>query len=382
MRERIITKEKKQNLSGNPAKIKVVGIGGAGGSAVNRMVHSKIKGVEFIVLNTDIQALRAIDNSVKKIRIGRSLTKGLGSGMNPEVGQKAIEESQNEVREVLKGADLVFLTAGLGGGTGTGASPLVADIAREVGALTIAIVTKPFAFEGPQRMIIAEKGLKEVISRVDTIITIPNDRVLYLIDKKTPLLEAFLIIDEVLKQGVQGISEIITTPGLVNVDFADIRTIIQGAGSALLGIGRAGGEGRAIQAAKAALENPLLDLSIKGAQGILFTLTGGPDLTMSELNEIAKIITESADSKARVIFGAVIDESIANEIKLTLIATGFNTKESREKTFLIPEQKIISSKKPEGEVEQKSAELEIEDKIKKSSEDELEIPAFIRKRLI
>ena len=367
---------------GNPAKIKVIGVGGAGGSAVNRMVHSKIRGVEFIVLNTDAQALRAIDNSIKKIRIGRTLTKGLGSGMNPEIGRKAIEESQNEVKEALKGADLVFLTAGLGGGTGTGAAPLVADLAREVGALTIAIITKPFAFEGSQRMIIAERGLKEIIPRVDAIITIPNDRVLYVIDRKTPLLEAFLIVDEILKQGVQGISEIITIPGLVNVDFADIRTILQGAGSALLGIGRAEGEGRAVQAAKAALENPLLDLSTKGAQGILFTLSGGPDLTMTEVNEIAKIITESADPGAKIIFGAIIDESLANQIKLTLIATGFNTKESKEKTFLTPEQKIIPSKRVEVKLEQKSIESNIEDKIKKSSEDELEIPAFIRKKLI
>ena len=291
------------------AKIKVVGVGGSGGSAINRMVASKIRGVEFIAINTDVQALHHSQANVK-LHIGKMTTRGLGAGMNPEVGYKAAEESQNEIRDLLKGADMVFVTCGLGGGTGTGAAPIVANIARESGALTVAVVTKPFSFEGAQRRDIAERGLISLKDKVDSIVTIPNDRLLQIIDKKTSLLEAFKICDDVLKQGVQGIAKLITIPGLINVDFADVKAIMQDTGSALMGIGQGSGEGRAATAAKAAISSPLLELSIDGAKGILFTIVGGLDLGMHEANEAAKIITQSADPNAKIIFGAVIDEGM------------------------------------------------------------------------
>lgn len=304
------------------AKIKVVGIGGGGNSAVNRMIQARIKGVEFIALNTDLQALQQ-NLAADKLHIGKSTTRGLGAGMNPSVGRKAAEESQNEIREMLKGADMVFITFGGGGGTGTGAGPKVAEIAKEMGALTIAVITKPFSFEGVPRKRIAEEGLKELSSKVDTLITIPNDRIWQIIDKKTPLLEAFGVVDEVLRQGVQGISELITLPGLINVDFADVKTIMENSGSALMGMGESSGDNRAIEAAKAAIASPLLEMSIEGAKGILFTITGGPDLTMYEVSEAAKTITESVDNDARIIFGAVVDENLADQIKITVVATGF-----------------------------------------------------------
>lgn len=309
------------------AKIKVVGIGGSGGSAINRMIQAQIKGVEFIAINTDSQVLHHSQAS-QKLHIGKMTTRGLGAGMDIEIGKKAAEENQNEIREILKGADMVFITCGLGGGTGTGASPIIAKIAKEMGALTVAVVTKPFAFEGAQRKDIAEKGLKELLDKIDTIITIPNDRILQIVDKKTSLLDSFEIVNNILKQGVQGISDIITIPGLINVDFSDVKAIMKDAGSALMGIGRASGENRAIKAAKAAIDSPLLELSIEGARGILFTVTGGSDLTMHEVNEAAKIITESADSEAKIIFGAIIDDSIEDEMKITVIATGFNQEKS------------------------------------------------------
>lgn len=304
------------------AKIKVIGIGGGGGAAITRMIQSRIKGVEFIAMNTDLQALQS-NPAGDKLHLGKSTTRGLGSGMNPVVGKKAAEESQNEIREMLKGADMVFITCGAGGGTGTGGAPKVAEIAKELGALTIAVVTKPFSFEGGPRKRIAEDGLKELSAKVDTLITIPNDRIWQIIDKKTPLIEAFGVVDEVLRQGVQGIAELITLPGLINVDFADVKTIMENSGSALMGMGEASGDNRAIEAAKAAISSPLLEVSIEGAKGILFTITGGPDLTMYEVSEAAKTITEAVDNDARIIFGAVIDENLKDTIKITVVATGF-----------------------------------------------------------
>jgi len=305
------------------AKIKVVGVGGSGGSAVNRMMAARIRGIDFIAMNTDVQALHH-NNAPQKIHIGKSVTRGLGAGMDPGVGRRAAEESQNEIREALKDADMVFITCGLGGGTGTGAAPVVAEIAKEIGALTVAVVTKPFSFEGPKRREIAEKGWEDLAKYVDTIITVPNDRVMQVIDKKTSLLDAFNIVDDVLRQGVQGISDSITVHGMINVDFADVKTIMQDTGSALMGIGLGEGENRAATAAKAAISSPLLELSIDGASGILFTVTGGPDLMMHEIDEAAKIITSSAAEDARVIFGVTIDESMTNKIKITVIATGFD----------------------------------------------------------
>lgn len=305
------------------AKIKVVGVGGSGGSSTNRMIASKIRGVEFIAMNTDVQALHA-SQAPNKLHIGKTITRGLGAGMDPEIGYKAAEESQNEIREMLKGADMVFVTCGLGGGTGSGASSFIAGIAREVGALTVAVVTKPFSFEGAARRAIAEAAHEKLSANVDTIITIPNDRVLQIIDKKTSLLEAFEMVDDVLRQGVQGISELITQHGNINVDFADVRAIMANRGSALMGIGHGHGDNRAADAAKAAIASPLLEVSIDGAKGILFTITGGTNLGLYELNEAAKVITQTADPSAKVIFGAVIDESLKDEVKITVIATGFD----------------------------------------------------------
>jgi len=307
------------------AKIKVVGVGGSGGSSTNRMIASKIRGVEFIAMNTDVQALHH-SLAQKKLHIGKTITRGLGAGMDPEMGLKAAEESQNEIREMLKGADMVFVTCGLGGGTGSGAAPYIASVAREVGALTVGVVTRPFAFEGAQRRTIAEDSYDKMAAQVDTLITIPNDRILQIIDRKTSLMESFEIVDDVLRQGVQGISELITVPGLINVDFADVRAIMADRGSALMGIGRGHGENRAADAAKAAIASPLLEVSIDGAKGILFTITGGSNLGMYEVSEAAKVITESTDPQAKVIFGAIIDESMKDEVKVTVIATGFESR--------------------------------------------------------
>lgn len=307
------------------AKIKVVGVGGSGGSAINRMIASKIRGVEFIAMNTDVQALHHSQASVK-LHIGKTITRGLGAGMDPEMGHRAAEESHAEIGEALKGADMVFITCGLGGGTGSGAGPKVAEIAKEMGALTVAVVTRPFLFEGAQRRAIAEGAHERLSEVVDTIITIPNDRVLQIIDRKTSLLDAFEIVDDVLRQAVQGISELITVPGLINVDFADVRAIMSNRGSALMGIGRGSGENRAVDAAKGAIASPLLEISIDGAKGILFTLTGGSNLGMYEVSEAAKIITQSADPQAKVIFGAIIDEAMKDEVKVTVIATGFDVR--------------------------------------------------------
>ncbi|NCD07212.1 MAG: cell division protein FtsZ, partial [Spirochaetia bacterium] len=313
------------------AKIKVVGVGGGGNSAVNRMIQAKVSGVDFISVNTDVQALHHSLSPVK-MNIGKSITRGLGAGMNPEVARRSAEENQNEIKEALKGADMVFVTAGMGGGTGTGAAPIVAKIARELGALTIAVITKPFSFEGAKRAELAENGLSELIENVDTMITIPNDRILQIADKKTSLVDAFALADEVLKQGIQGISELITVHGLINVDFADVKAIMKDTGSALMGVGNASGENKAVDAAKAAINSPLLEISIDGAKGILFTITGGPSLSMNEVHEAAKVVTESADDNAKIIFGAVIDPTMKDEIKVTVVATGFSDDQQIIKT--------------------------------------------------
>ena len=306
------------------ARIKVIGCGGSGGNALARMIEARIHGVEFIAINTDAQALHAT-NAPTKIHIGKSLTRGLGAGMNPEVGRQAAEDTKEEIQNALKGADMVFLATGLGGGTGTGATPVVAEIARELGALTVAVVTKPFNFEGAQRARIAEEGWRNLRDRVDALITIPNDRLLSIIDRKTPLLESFAIVDDVLRQGVQGISDLITIPGVINVDFADVKAVMANSGSALMGIGRASGEDRAIEAAKMAINSPLLEVSIDGARGVLFNVSGGMDMAMAEINEAARIITEHIDADAKVIFGAVLDDKLKKgEIKVTVVATGFN----------------------------------------------------------
>lgn len=307
------------------ATIKVIGVGGSGGSSVNRMIASKIRGVEFITMNTDLQALQ-FSQASQKLHIGKTMTRGLGAGADPEVGLHAAEESQNEIREMLKGADMIFITCGLGGGTGSGASPFIASVAKELGILTVAVVTRPFGFEGAQRRMIADGAYEKLANQVDTIVAIPNDRILQIIDRKTSLVEAFEIVDDVLRQGVQGISELITVPGLINVDFADVRSVMLNRGSALMGIGRGHGDNRAADAAKAAVASPLLEVSIDGAKGILFTITGGSNLGMYEVSEAAKVITQSADPQAKVIFGAIIDESMKDEVKVTVVATGFETR--------------------------------------------------------
>ncbi|MDD4900542.1 MAG: cell division protein FtsZ [Patescibacteria group bacterium] len=382
------------------AKIKVIGVGGSGGSAVNRMIDCGIRGVEFIAVNTDVQALH-MNKASKKIHIGKTITRGLGAGMNPELGKRSAEEGQNEIRDVLKDVDMVFITCGLGGGTGTGASPIVAEIARDLGALTVAVVTKPFSFEGAQRKNIAERGLAELADKVDAIITIPNDKLLQVIDKKTTLLDAFMVVDEVLRQGVQGISEIITIPALINVDFADVKAVMANAGSALMGIGQASGENKAIEAAKAAISSPLLEMSVEGARGVLFTIVGGPNLTMHEVNEAAKVITSSADEDAKIIFGAVIDDKYKDEIKVTVVATGFDgrrvgvseglagervytpnpyiasveeEKDKRDQTK--KKSKISPLKQAQAEPAQKKGAAAAEE------DDELGIPAFIRKKMM
>ncbi len=379
------------------AKIKVIGVGGSGGSALNRMIDSGIKGVEFIAINTDVQALH-YNKATKKIHIGKNITRGLGAGMNPELGRQAAEEAQNEIRDALKDANMVFVTCGLGGGTGTGASPIVAELARDIGALTVAVVTKPFAFEGAQRKQVAERGLAELTDKVDTIITIPNDKILQVIEKKTSILDAFMVVDEVLRQGVQGISELITIPGLINVDFNDVKAVMSGAGSALMGIGQASGENKAIEAAKMAINSPLLEMSIEGARGILFTIVGGAGLTMHEVNEAAKIITSSADEDAKIIFGAVIDPKYKDEIKITVVATGFNSGKRPIGTSSVAPERSYSPTPfiEDGEdhhtapAKSKASALKIaqaEPATKKPSaeeeeDDELSIPTFIRKKMM
>lgn len=310
----------------NPTKIKVVGVGGSGSNAVSRMMRCNIKGVELIAVNTDVQDLQKT-RAHRKVRIGRELTRGLGSGMNPDVGRRAAEEQRAEISQILKGTDLVFITYGCGGGTGTGAGPVIAELARNSGALTIAVVTRPFSFEGSQRKTLASKGLAELKDKTDTLLVISNDRLLKIVDDKVSLVNAFWICDEVLRQAVQGISDLIVQPGIINVDFADVQTIMKDAGPALLGMGRAKGENRAEEAARAAISSPLLDFSIEGGKGVLFNVSGGEDMALSEVEQIAKIITEKLHPKAQVIFGAVYDRNLRKgEIKVTVITTGFDKK--------------------------------------------------------
>ncbi|MHB8171862.1 MAG: cell division protein FtsZ [Thermincolia bacterium] len=337
------------------ANIKVIGVGGGGSNAVNRMVAAGLKGVEFIAVNTDAQAL-FLSQASQKMQIGGKLTKGLGAGANPDIGEKAAEESRDELTQALKGADMVFVTAGMGGGTGTGAAPIVAEVAKEVGALTVGVVTKPFTFEGRKRLSQAERGISNLKSRVDTMITIPNDRLLQVIDKNTPIVEAFRIADDVLRQGVQGISDLIAVPGLINLDFADVKTIMFETGSALMGIGTAAGENRAAEAARLAISSPLLETSIEGAKGVLLNITGGASLGLFEVNEAAEIIAQAADSEANIIFGAVIDEAMNEEVRVTVIATGFDHR------IVQNELKPDLDLKPFG------------------NNNEIDIPAFLRRR--
>lgn len=367
------------------ATIKVVGVGGSGCNAIRRMIAAKVRGVEFIAINTDAQALLHNEAPVK-VQIGKELTRGLGAGGDLEVGAKGAEEEKNEIYEVLKGADMVFVTYGAGGGTGTGAGPVVASIAKELGALTVAVVTKPFSFEGLRRKKIGELGIEELKDKVDTLITIPNDRLLQVIDKKTSLNDAFAIVDDVLRQGVQGISDLITLHGIVNVDFADVRSIMKDAGSALMGIGRASGDNRAIEAARAAIDNPLLDVSIEGAKGILFNITGGPDMSMYEIDEAAKAITEAAHPDANTIFGALVDEAMSGEIKITVIATGFDAEETRDvRRPQIP----MSTTGAQAKSPLRAATIDREPEIdltleavdEEENDQELDVPAFIRRKL-
>ncbi|HUD21072.1 MAG TPA: cell division protein FtsZ [Candidatus Saccharimonadales bacterium] len=333
------------------ANIKVCGVGGSGGNAIARMIAARVRGVEFIAINTDAQAL--MNNAAPvKVQIGKETTRGLGAGADIEVGRKSAEENKDEIYEVLKGADMVFVTYGAGGGTGTGSAPLVAQIARELGALTVGVVTKPFSFEGLRRKKIGELGIEELRDKVDTLITIPNDRLLQVIDKKTSLPDAFGIVDDILRQGVQGISDLIIIPGIINVDFADVRTIMQDAGSALMGIGRASGENRAIEAARQAIDSPLLELSIDGAMGILYNITGGPDMTMYEVEEASKAITEAAHPEANIIFGAIVDDAMSGEIKITVIATGFESEMTKPAPKRRPSEEHTPFGIPTGQVQQ------------------------------
>ncbi len=306
------------------ANIKVIGVGGGGNNAINRMIEAGLKGVEFIAVNTDAQALY-LSKADKKIQTGEKLTKGLGAGADPEIGKKAAEENEDDIKKALAGADKVFVTAGMGGGTGTGGAPIIAKIAKELGALTVGVVTKPFTFEGRKRTAQAEKGTEALRQEVDSLITIPNDRLLQVVDKHTAFNDAFKIADDILRQGVQGISDLIAVPGVINCDFADVQTVMQNTGSALMGIGKATGENRAAEAARLAISSPLLETSIEGAKGVLFNISGGSDLTLFEINEAAEIIHQAADVEANIIFGANIDDSIEDEVRVTVIATGFNT---------------------------------------------------------
>ncbi len=331
-----------QKTGGTPADIKVIGVGGGGGNAVNRMIKSGLSGVEFWAMNTDVQVLEE-SLAENKIRIGSKLTNGLGAGGNPEKGEKSAEETRDEIVNAIGKADMVFVTAGMGGGTGTGAAPVVARIAKELGALTIGVVTKPFGFEGKKRMNQALQGLEKLKETVDALIVIPNDKLLEVVDRRTTLREAFQVVDEVLLRGVQGISDIITVPGLVNVDFADVRSVMESSGSALMGIGLGKGEGRALEAAKSAVNSPLLETSINGASGIIMNVTGGPDMTLFEVNDAANVISEAVSEDATFHFGAVIDDKIQGEIQITVIATGFELKKNEVEKFNQQEQEAKPS---------------------------------------
>jgi cell division protein FtsZ len=371
------------------AKIKVLGVGGGGSNAVSSMVvNQEIKGVDFIAVNTDAQALLT-SQAPSKLQIGENLTKGLGSGANPEMGQQAAEESREKIKEVLLDSDMVFITCGMGGGTGTGASPTIAEIAKEAGALTVAVVTKPFLFEGTRRMVVAEEGIEELKEKVDTLIVIPNQRLLDVIDKKMTLLDAFRVADSVLGQGVQGIADLITTPGLINVDFADVRSVMTEAGSALMGIGVGSGENRAQTAARAAVSSPLLETSVEGARGILFNIIGGNDLTMAEVSQAAEVITQAADTDANIIFGATIDEKLVDQIRITVIAAGFDEAKQRLQQISVsgPVRQRPGQIQDEQTTRESISEEQEEDKTPPESDDgippeetKFDIPAFLRQK--
>jgi cell division protein FtsZ len=364
------------------AVIRVIGVGGGGSNAVARMIASKVGGVEFIAVNTDAQALFH-NQAGTKVNIGRGTTRGLGAGANPDIGLQSAKESSEELKKAIEGADLVFITAGLGGGTGSGAAPYIAELARSMGVLTVGVVTKPFSFEGLRRRKQAEEALDALRGKVDTLITIPNDKILSLIDKTTPLTEAFQIVDEILRHGIDGIASLITVHGLVNVDFADVRSVMQDAGSALMGIGYGTGDSRAAEAARAAIDSPLLELSISGAKGILFNITGGNDMSMFEVDEAARIVTEAADPEANIIFGAVIDDAYTGQVKCTVIATGFDEKKETVGTMqAAPMMKSMPSfKKQEPKASEKADDAVIKMAGTQLNEEELEVPTFMRKKI-
>ncbi len=372
------------------AKIKVIGLGGGGSNSISSMIAlQQIQGVEFIAINTDAQALMN-NQSPTKVQIGEMLTKGLGSGGDPDLGKQAAEESTQKIEDVLQDADMVFLTAGMGGGTGTGSIPVVAQIAKAMGALTVAVVTKPFGFEGTKRMVVAEEGVEKLKDKVDALIVIPNQRLLETVDKNISLQEAFKLADSVLGQGVQGISDLITMPGLINVDFADVKTIMSNAGSALMGIGVAGGENRAAAAARMAIASPLLEVSIEGAKGVLFNIVGGADLSMAEVNEAAQIIAQAADPDANIIFGATIKEDQLDQIKISVIATGFDETRRRLREYIgsgfsqnsaqqQQQQQPSYEDEPEEEEQKPQTVSEVEEEAQRNEDEEdLEIPAFLR----
>ncbi len=352
------------------ATIKVIGVGGAGNNAVNRMIESGIKGVDFIAVNTDKQALQE-SKAATKIQIGEKITRGLGAGANPDIGAQSAEESKSEVAEVLRGADMVFVTAGMGGGTGTGAAPIVASTAKEMGILTIGVVTKPFTFEGKKRLSQAERGIESLKGKVDTLVVIPNDKLLQIVDRKTSMIEAFRQADDVLRQGVQGISDLIAVPGLVNLDFADVKTIMLNQGMAHMGVGVAGGENRAEDAAKEAIQSPLLETSIEGAKGVIINITGGEDLGLHEVNTAAELVQRSVDPEANIIFGTVTDTSMEDQIKITVIATGF------EKNEEIPNIGMETTVVPKTWEKKINSIPSTSDS--NSSQNDLDIPAFLRK---
>ncbi len=362
---------------GTPADIKVIGVGGGGGNAVNRMINAGLSGVEFWAMNTDVQVLQ-MSLAENKIRIGSKLTNGLGAGGNPEKGEKSAEETRDEIVNAIGKADMVFVTAGMGGGTGTGAAPVVARIAKELGALTIGVVTKPFSFEGKKRMNQALQGLEKLKETVDALIIIPNDKLLEVVDRRTTMREAFQVVDEVLLRGVQGISDIITVPGMINVDFADVRSVMESSGSALMGIGRGTGEGRALEAAKSAINSPLLETSINGASGIIMNVTGGPDMTLFEVTDAAQVIHDAVSEDATVHFGSVIDDRIQGEIQITVIATGFELKKNQVDKFNQEQEE-----KPLGAMDLFSGPTTPQAKVSKAASDFanniLDIPEFLKK---
>ena len=365
----------------NFALIKVVGVGGGGSNAVNRMIRAELMGVEFIAVNTDAQAL-LLSDAPHKIRIGDKVTKGLGAGADPSIGRKAAEDDSEKLYEALKEADMIFVTAGMGGGTGTGGAPVIAEIAKDIGALTVAVVTKPFAFEGAKRKLLAEQGIADLVDKVDTLITIPNDRLLQIVEKRTSMVDAFRIVDEVLRQGVQGISDLITVPGLINLDFADVKTIMTNAGSALMGIGHGTGETRAADAARQAIQSPLLEQSIDGARGVLFTITGGPDLALFEVNEAAEIIHAAADPEANIIFGAVIDDRMGNDVKISVIATGFDQARPLKRIDQPMYKRQVEQRpadRPTAAVAPAPGVTKVHEE-KKFDLNDLEVPSFLRRR--